>query len=80
MIPDSPDVVFLYIVGATVALVIWSVAVYVVEIRRSGSTPWSEWYNDRVVPLYRARRSTSREARAVDGKATAGEKVERKAA
>ena len=57
---DSPDVVFLYIVGATLAVVIWSVVVYVVEVRRRGSTPWSEWYNDRVVPLYKTRRRSSK--------------------
>ena len=75
-----PDAVVLYVVGATVALVVWSVAVYFVEVRRTGSTPWSEWYNDRVVPLWQARHPSSDETGADEVKTTPARTKERKAA
>ena len=50
---DSGNPVFWYVVAATLAIVLWSVVMYAMEVRRTGATPWSEWYNDRVVLLQR---------------------------
>jgi len=49
------DQVLLFTIVAAAVLVIGAVVVFVVELRRTGSTPWTEWYNDRVVPMYRGR-------------------------
>jgi hypothetical protein len=52
---DSVEAAFLYAVGATVLVILWAVAVYRTEVRRSGANVWTEQYNDRVIPLYRTR-------------------------
>jgi len=52
---DHADPVLLYVIAATAALLLWALVVYMIEIRRAGSTPWTEWYNDRVLPMYRGR-------------------------
>jgi hypothetical protein len=54
---DSVDVALAYAVGATVLVILWAVVVYRMEVRRSGANVWTERYNDRVIPLYRTRRS-----------------------
>lgn len=48
---DSENPVVWYVVAATLALVLWSIAVYVMEVHRTGAAPYSEWYNDRLVLL-----------------------------
>jgi hypothetical protein len=50
---DSENPFFWFLVAATLVIVLWSIAVYVIEARRTGAAPWSEWYNDRVVLLPR---------------------------
>jgi len=52
---DSVDQVLLFTIVAAAVLAIWAVVVFVLELRRTGSTPWTEWYNDRVAPMVRGR-------------------------
>ena len=49
------DIFMVVTIVVTAMLVVGAFAAYVVELRRSGSAPWTEWYNDRVVPMYRGR-------------------------
>ena len=49
------DIFVLVTIIVTAMLVVGAFATYVIELRRSGSTPWTEWFNDRVVPMYRGR-------------------------
>jgi hypothetical protein len=49
---NSLDLTFFYVVGGAAALILCAIAVFVIELRRVGKTPASEWYNDRTVPLY----------------------------
>ena len=50
------DIFVLVTIVVTAMLVVGAFAAYVVELRRSGSAPWTEWFNDRVVPMYQGRR------------------------
>jgi len=44
------------VAGVALALVsVFAVIVFVLELRRAGGAPWSEYYNDRVVWPYRRR-------------------------
>jgi len=52
---DNTDEVLLYTILAAAVFMIWAIVVFIVELRRSGSTPWTEFYNDRVVPMFRGR-------------------------
>ena len=56
---DTAHVPHVYSFGAVGLVLLSALVLYVIELRRVGSTPWSERYTDRVVPLYRApQRST----------------------
>ena len=63
---DSSQMTLLFVSAVFLLLVIPMIAVFVIELRRTGSAPWSEFYNDRVVPLRRRRASVSRRAGTVD--------------
>ena len=50
---DSVDQVLLFTIAATAVLVLLAIVEYVIEVRRAGNAPWSEFYNDRFVPMFR---------------------------
>jgi len=44
------------VAGVTLALMsLFAAIVFMLELRRAGGAPWSEYYNDRVVLPYRGR-------------------------
>jgi len=47
--------VMLFTFALALVLVVWALVEFILELRRRGSTPWTEWYNDRVGPMYRGR-------------------------
>ena len=51
---DTAHVPHVYSFGAVGLVLLSALVLYVIELRRVGSTPWTERYTDRVVPLYRA--------------------------
>ena len=51
---DTAHVPHVYSFGAVGLVLLSALVLYVIELRRVGSTPWSERYTDRFVPLYRA--------------------------
>lgn len=53
---DTVDQVLLLTIVAAIVLMLGAIVVFVIELHRTGSTPWTEWYNDRIVPLVRGRR------------------------
>ena len=50
----------LYGYGATGLVILSALVIFVIELRRVGGSPWPEWHNSKMVPLYHAPRSRSR--------------------
>lgn len=61
----TTDIPYLFAFGVLAVLLLLAITTYVMELRRAGSTPWSESHNDKLVPLYR-RGSHANGARAGD--------------
>ena len=50
---DQSTAPYMFVALALAVVLAGAAVVYLIEIRRAGSAPWSELYHDRVVPLYR---------------------------
>lgn len=73
--PSIADIPYVFAFGVGFVLIAWALTMFVVEMRRVGSTPWSEVYNDKLVPLYRSprRRQRSTQRRSIRSQQRVGQ-------